>query len=463
MTARAEILRSDLRAMTADGVCFSVMVGLGEVYVPAFALALGHGPASAGLLATLPLLAGACFQLVTPEAVRRLRSYRRWVVTCACLQALCFLPLCVSALAGWGPWLWLFAVASAYWGFGMATGPAWNAWVTSLVPARLRARFFARRTRSAQAALLIALLVGGVALERARRGELELFAFAALFACASIARLVSARFLWQQSEDTQVALSHRPLPLRALRASLRGHGRGGARVLAYLLGMQLAAHIAAPYFTPYMLGPLALGYERFTVLIAASFLARIAILPGLGHLAKHRGSRFVLVAGAIGIVPLPTLWLVSNDFVWLLSLQMISGCAWAAVEYASLLSFFEGIDERDRASVLSFFNLANAAALTTGSLFGGALLRGLGAGPDAYPWLFAASSAMRLAMLPLLYRRARATARAEAHASRAQAPSATPVAPVALGTLALRPASGALQRPLLPPADEEHAPPPPGA
>lgn len=232
-------------------------------------------------------------------------------------------------------------------------------------------------------------------------------------------------------------------------------------MLAYLLGMQLAAHIAAPYFTPYMLGPLALGYERFTVLIAASFLARIAILPGLGHLAKHRGSRFVLVAGAIGIVPLPMLWLVSNDFVYLLALQMVSGCAWAAVEYASLLSFFEGIDERDRASVLSFFNLANAAALTTGSLFGGALLRGLGAGPEAWPWLFTASSLMRLAVLPLLYRRARAPARPEARTSRTPVQTGTPVTPVALGTLALRPASGAVQRPLLAPADEKHAPPPP--
>ena len=32
-------LERDLRAMTADGVTFSVMVALGETYVPAFALA----------------------------------------------------------------------------------------------------------------------------------------------------------------------------------------------------------------------------------------------------------------------------------------------------------------------------------------------------------------------------------------------------------------------------------------
>jgi MFS family permease len=209
-------------------------------------------------------------------------------------------------------------------------------------------------------------------------------------------------------------------------------------VLAYLLGMQLAAHIAAPYFTPYMLGPLALGYEQFTVLIAASFLARIAILPGLARLAKHRGSRFILVAGALGIVPLPVLWLVSNDFVYLVALQLVSGCAWAAVEYASLLSFFEGIDERYRASVLSYFNLANATALAAGSLLGGALLGGLGDSPHLWAWLFAASSLARLAILPLL-----------GLTTRTRVPPEPLKEPLRLGTVALRPAAGAVQRPML--------------
>jgi predicted MFS family arabinose efflux permease len=211
-------------------------------------------------------------------------------------------------------------------------------------------------------------------------------------------------------------------------------------VIAYLLAMQLAAHVAAPYFTPYMLGPLGLTYERFTLLIAASFLARIAILPLLARVAQTRGSRFVLIAGAIGIVPLPPLWLVSHDFAYLVALQLVSGLAWAAMEYASLLSFFERIEERDRPSVLSLFNLGNAAALTIGSVLGGFLLGALGTGAVAYAWLFAASAALRLATLGLLR-----------HAPRAET-QATPLpkpAPVLLRTLAVRPASGAVQRPLL--------------
>src|SRR5262249_29621865 len=209
-------------------------------------------------------------------------------------------------------------------------------------------------------------------------------------------------------------------------------------------------YIAAPFFTPYMLGPLALSYERFTALIAASFLARIAVLPVLARLAQQRGSRFVLILGALGIVPLPPLWLVSHEFAYLFALQLVSGCAWAAVEYASLLSFFEGIEERDRASVLSLFNLANATSLTAGSLLGGWLFGALGSGTGAYAGLFVASCLVRLATVALL-RRAPA---------RTPETQAVPLpAPVALRTLAVRPASGAFPRPVPASAPREERPP----
>ena len=138
------------------------MVGLGETYIPAFALAAGLGEVAAGLIATLPMLAGAVFQLVTPFAVRQLHSYRRWVVVCAALQGLALAPLAIGALRGQIALAWVAFATVAYWSFGMATGPAWNAWVTTLVPPEIRKRFFARRARLCHAALFAAMLVGGL-------------------------------------------------------------------------------------------------------------------------------------------------------------------------------------------------------------------------------------------------------------------------------------------------------------
>ena len=425
-------LERDLRAMTADGVAFSAMVGVGESYVPAFALAVGLGEVVAGLVATVPMLAGACLQMVTPMAVRRLGSYRRWVVLCARLQALSFVPLIVGAAAGQIGILWLGVATVAYWGFGMSTSPAWNAWVTSLVPLGMRAGFFARRARAAQAALLGGLVVGGLALEQGRGHGMELTVFAVLFGAAMTFRLVSSGFLASQSEAPGLAANHRSPGAGHIWKRL--HGSGSVRVLTYLLGMNAVTHIAAPYFTPFMLGPLDLSYGGFMTLIAASFAARVAVLPLLGRLAQHRGARSVLWLGGVGIVPLPLLWLVSHDFYYLFALQLFAGVAWGAIELATTLSFFEGIPESDRTSVLSAFNLANATAIAIGALVGAQLFTWLDGSAAGYAWLFAVSSAGRLLTLALLRRTPAATRVPEG---------------VRLRTLAVRPSGVAVQRPIL--------------
>jgi MFS family permease len=136
----------------------------------------------------------------------------------------------------------------------------------------------------------------------------------------------------------------------------------------------------------------------------------------------------------VGIVPLPVLWLVSHDFTYLLALQLFAGVAWGAIELATTLSFFEGIRESDRASVLAAFNLANAVAIAIGALVGAQLFTWLDGSAGGYAWLFAISSAGRLLTLAFLRR----------------TPAAAHVpAGLRLRTLAVRPSGVAVQRPIL--------------
>ncbi len=399
---RSAQLRRDLRAIVGDGVAFSVMVGAGESYIPAFALAAGLGEITAGLVATLPMLVGAAFQLVTPAAVRWLGSSRRWVVLCASAQAASFAPLVIAALSGRLSRPVLFLAAALYWGFGMATGPAWNTWVTQIVPRRIRSRFFAARSRWSQVAVLSGLLAGGLALEAGSGAERPLPIFAALFGTALLARAVSSRFLASQSEPGAAP----PEPLRLSPAAFWAVFRDPAHgsLLVYMMWVQLAVQISAPYFTPFMLGPLALSYAEYAVLIGIPFVSRIVALPALGSLAHRSGSRRVLWIASLGIVPLPSLWLVSHNFVWLAAVQVCSGIAWGAYELATLLVFFEHIDERARTSVLSLFNVAAALAVVTGAGCGSLLFHWLGPELQGYAVLFLVSSSLRIAGLVYLRR-----------------------------------------------------------
>ena len=80
-----------------EGAAGSVMVGIGETYLPAFVLASSGSQIACGLVTTVPLMAGACLQLIAPWMVCWLGSYRRWAVRCALLQVAALSLLLVRA------------------------------------------------------------------------------------------------------------------------------------------------------------------------------------------------------------------------------------------------------------------------------------------------------------------------------------------------------------------------------
>lgn len=439
-------LRPNLRRSYIDAVAFSVMVGAGETYLAAFALALGMGELIAGLIASIPMLAGAILQLISPMMVRRLGSNRRWVVLCAMAQASSFLPLAAAALAGKINVTALFAVAALYWGAGMATGAAWNTWISTLIPRRIRANYFARRSRGAHFAVLCGLVLGGLALHYgASRGQL-LIAFALLFLLSAACRFISAILLSGQSEPVLPDESHREVPVRELVGRFR-HGHDG-RLLLYMLAVQVAVQISGPFFTPFMLGQLKMSYVNYLLLIATSYSARIAMLPTFGALVRRVGARRVLWFSGLSIIPLSAMWLVSDSLVYLFVVQLIAGAVWAAYELTTFLLLFETIPEHERTSVLTTFNLANAVAMVGGSAVGGWLLTALGTDHGAYMVIFAISGIVRVFTVVLLGRAARVV------------PDTIDVNQTAVSTrvVAVRPNLGSIERPVLPALPQTRTP-----
>ena len=423
----------NLLASHADGVAYGAMVGFGETYLPAFVLAVGLGEITAGLVASVPLLAGGLMQMVSPAAVARLGSHKRWVLLCALVQAASFVPLIWAALAGRIPAWGVLLVATVYWGTGLATGPAWNTWIGTVVPPDRRAPFFARRTRLSQAAVLVAFVVGGTLLQVSDRYQATLLAFAAIFLAAAVFRVVSFGMLVVQSEPVPMPPNMRRMSPRQTWRYLR-HSDGG-RLIRYLVAVQAAVQFSGPYFVPYMFAKLGLSYGQYVVLVAAAFLAKIVSLNAWGHYASRLGTMRLLWLGGIGITPVAALWLVSDDFVWLLLIQLVAGVVWGAYELAFFLLFFESIPEQKRTSVLTLYNLANSAAWVAGSALGGLLLYALGAERRAYLLLFVLSSVGRAMALVLL---------------RHQPGVPRKAAPIGVRTLGVRPMSGTVDSPILP-------------
>lgn len=390
-------LRRDLTMSVGDGTAFGMMVGIGETYVPAFMLFVGMGEVFAGLITTVPLLIGSILQLISPWAVRKLGSHRRWVVLCAGTQGLCFLPLLTAALAqAISPWL-AMSVAAIYWGSGLATGPAWNTWQGTLIPRAIRTHFFARRARLQQIATLTGFLTGGFALEYGRRSaspDIQAAIFAGLFAVAAVCRMVSTSCLAWQSEPSPIPAGVRWLSWRETwqRASTGSTGR----LLLFAVAMQSGVFVAGPFFNPYILKVLKFSYAEYAALLGASFVAKFLLLPFWGKLAHKVGAQRLLWAGALGMIPLAGGWNVSSNYTWLLILQLFAGAAWGAYELALVLLFFETIPERERTNILTLYNLANSGAILFGSAIGAVILQWGAVTAEAYHWVYAASTLIRL-------------------------------------------------------------------
>jgi MFS family permease len=394
--------RGDLRMIVGDGCAHSIMVGLGESYLPAFVLAMGMGQVAAGLITTLPLMAGAVLQHISPAAVHFITTHRKWVVTCAAVQAASFVPMAAAAWYGSLPTWAMFALAAVYWGSGLGTSTSWSTWVGSLVPARMRTGFFSRRTRINQIATLVGFLLGGFSLQWGATRGVALSVFAVLFALAAVSRTISTICLARQREPEPIPNGHRSVSMREFVRSFRSSGDG--RLLVYLLSVQAAAQIAGPFFAPFMLRSLGMSYVSYVTLIAISFGAKALALPAIGALARRYGTRKLLWIGGVGIVPISGLWLVSNSFAFLCVVQVLAGVTWAAYELAMFLLFFEAIKPEERTGMLTNFNFAHSFATAAGSLLGGGLLWGLGKQAETYLLLFALSSLARALSLIVLWR-----------------------------------------------------------
>ncbi len=420
-----------MAASTSDAAFYGVMVGVGETFLPAFALAVGLGQVTAGIVGSVLLMAGGLLQLVSLWALSRGFSQKWWIVLSASLQALAFLPLIWAAYVGSisGPVLLL--IASFYWATGLASGPAWNSWIERIIPKQMRANYFAKRTRASQIATLVGFVLGGLLLQYGRQSGWVLMAFAVLFATAFASRLASAIML---------SLHQAPLVPSCLiqpKASPRLNSNySGKHLLIYLVLVQGMVQISGPYFTPYMLKHLNLSYMAFTGLIAVAFVAKVISLSAWGRLARNRGAGWLLTVGGTAIVPLSSFWIVSENYFWLIFIQTINGIAWAAYELGLFLMFFEALPLDRRVRMLTYYNLANTSAWCVGATIGACVLSYMNTTVEAYYTLFALSAVGRFfAAIYLYFTRPELKVR---------------VTSIGLRVLGLRPGGAPMESPILP-------------
>lgn len=367
-------VESSLRHSIKDGIYYSILTGGAESYFSAFAIFLQASTTVVGLLASLPPLLASFMQMVSAWAGRRFGIRKRLIVYGALLQAACLVPLALSPLLAPAHAAWLLIPIVFVYFCGPNLGsPQWNSLIGDLVPEGRRGRFFAERTRLSSVASVSALIVAGLLLDVTDRWSDAYWGFVLVFGFTAVARCASAWHLEQMHEPSRKTAALEVIEDLTLWRRFR-HSRL-MRFSLFFAAMQFAVAISGPYFTLYLLRDLEQSYFEFMTITVASVLVQFLTLNRWGRLADVFGNRLLLIATGSIITVIPSLWLVSTHYVWLLAVQSVSGLAWAGFTLSATAYVFDLTPSEHRATLIAVHNVFAAIAVFLGASLGALLAR----------------------------------------------------------------------------------------
>ena len=331
---------------------------------------------------------------------------RRVALVAVALSRQAFLPLVFLPFLPVGPGparALLVAMAAAHHGLGIACNNGWVAWMGDLVPARVRGRYFGRRTAICTAAGASAALAAGALLDRAP-GPLALSTLA-LVSCLAGAGSVALMARQSGGGPRPRSAGPRTTFVAVLRAA------EARRYVVFVAVSGAGAGLIVPFAGLYVLRDRALGFTFLSGYGVVSALARIASARGWGRLLDRdaRRARASLAASTALLAASPLLW-VAAAFLgpWVLAAEAVSGgIATAGAGVAGLAVPLALAPPAERPAYHAVFAIAGGLAFGAGLAAAGPLARifpgaAALAGPLTAP--FCASAALRAGAAALALR-----------------------------------------------------------
>ena len=373
-TQKVGRLRTSLRACTAEGI-FAELVNAfaGGALLTAWALHLGAGPLFAGVLVALPQIA-LLFHI--PGAwTTSLLGHRRaclWLVGASRQVGLVlvFLPFLPMSDASRRAVLLVVAALAAT--LAMLGNNAWVAWMAELVPARIRGRYFGRRTGACVLGGAAAAAVAGLLLDGARARGMVGPTLAGLQLLASLCGLHTVRLLRRQ-HDPAPTLSTRTIRLADAVAPFRDRRARG--LLVYHLAWNGAVGLGGSFIGLYMIRDLKMSFALIAVHGAAIAVVRMLVAPLWGVLIDRVGARPVLATCSFAIAAIPLLWLLPTQHrLWPLAIDaLFAGLFWTGHALAAFALPLTVTGRSERPFFLAGFSAASGFAFAAATAVGGAL------------------------------------------------------------------------------------------
>ncbi|HBA83228.1 MAG TPA: hypothetical protein DCZ95_03950 [Verrucomicrobia bacterium] len=362
-----------LSLSVVEGSCWSFMAGFGDTYIAPFAIFLQAGNRAIAFLSTMPALLGALAQLAGASMTDRLGHRRTLIVPCTAVQALAYLPLFLLPFffPSWGVLPIIAFTALAIFAGNMAA-PAWISLMGDVVPEARRGDYFGHRGRIIILFVFLATLSAGGTLSLFQNAGHTWGGFGVLFAVAALARLISVRLL---------ALHYDP-PYKPPHEAYfsfwdfirRMPHSNFARFALFGALMNGSITVASPFFSVYMLRDLHWSYSQFTLNAAVFLATQFFLIRWWGRIGDRHGNRVVIMTTGLVLPVLPLLWTLSSNFVYLMTVQVLSGTFWAGFSIATQNFTYDAVTPPKRARITAYVSILNGLCTIAGGTLLGAYL-----------------------------------------------------------------------------------------
>ena len=389
-------IRNTIRVSIHEGIfaqMHNTISAPGSVFITKFAVILGATPLQFGILAAMGQLSQV-FQPLGVTITRKRTSRKKPVVNMVVLFRL--LPL----LYGFLPFL--FPAHQAIWAFlllfMLSTSlhatcyNMWIAWLSDMIPLRIRGRFFSRRNQWTMVSGLATGYILGAIIDlfdaepglmtntvKSFIGDIAVLApenltysFAIVFIFSTIMGLIGAKILNKQPEHPKPIEQDkfRNIAFDTLK------DKNFRRLLFYGFWWMLAIGIGAPFWQPFMIKKLHMsivGIQIYgTISTAFAFLALRPWGQIIDRFGNRTAMRFAILLGGLN----PMIWLfASASNYWIVYIEAAtSGIMWSGAQIVATNFVLSIAPDKKRQIYSGIFGAFSGVAMMLTMFFSGALM-----------------------------------------------------------------------------------------
>lgn len=308
-------------------------------FIVGYAKYLGASDQFNGIIVALPLLT-YILQMFSPLFLERLSSRKKVVlVTCIFYRTLLGLMVLIPFITH-DKAARLMMLAVMYFGAYLVfsfSNPAGGSWIISLVPERMRGRYFGMRDMCILGSAAVLSLLMGRILDIFKSNSLELVGFVVVFSVTLILVVFNGIMLSRIKEPEIVQLKQSLNLKNMLTMPLKN--KQFRKVVILNIVWNLTVQLSLPFFSVYMVTGLKLSYTF--IMAMGIFLSFVQAFSAKiwGKLSEKVGWEFTTVTSIAMIGTVHVIWIFVNKntcYVLIPFIQILAGMAWAGVN----LSFF---------------------------------------------------------------------------------------------------------------------------